>query len=96
MTDFTKKDKMSDAIWIIMYDLKHDRETEYLEWFDEVHIPEKLARPGYTWASHYQVLPDGGETVSGGRDRGYIAMFGGEATSVFYNPSPAQLAPAQP
>ncbi len=87
---------MPDAIWIIMYDLKRDREMEYLEWFDEVHIPEKLARPGYTWASHYQVLRGDDETASGDRDMGYIAMFGGEASSVFYNPSPAQLAPSQP
>jgi hypothetical protein len=78
-----------------MYDLIRDREDEHLEWFHEVHMPEKLARPGYTWASHYQVLCGENETISGDPDRGYIAMFGGEASSVFYNPSPAQLAPTQ-
>jgi len=79
---------MPTAIWIIMHGLQPAREAEYLEWFHDVHIPEKLAREGYTWASHYQVLSDG--------DSGYIAMFGGRDASVFYNPSPAQLAPAQP
>ncbi len=87
---------MPNAIWIIMYDLKRAREDEYLEWFDEVHIPEKLARPGYAWASHYQVMSGDDEATSGERDMSYIAMFGGESTSVFYNPSPAQLAPTQP
>ncbi len=87
---------MQNAIWIIMHDLKRAREAEYLEWFHEVHIPEKLARPGYTWSSHYQVLRGGDETSSGDGDMGCIAMFGGRDASVFYNPSPAQLAPTQP
>ena len=74
---------MPTAIWIIMHGLQPAREAEYLEWFHDVHIPDKLAREGYIWASHYQVLSDG--------DSGYIAMFGGRDASVFYNPSPAQL-----
>lgn len=81
---------MTSAIWLIMHDLPPARAAEYLEWFHEVHIPEKLARPGYDWASHYQVEREGDE------DMGYIALFGGAATSVFYNPSPAQLKPTQP
>lgn len=81
---------MTSAIWLILYDLQRDREAEYLEWFHEVHIPEKLARPGYDWASHYRVERDGGG------DAGYIALFGGAASRVFYNPSPAQLKPTQP
>ena len=82
---------MTGAIWLILYDIKRAREAEYLEWFHEVHMPEKLARPGYDWASHYRVLRNGGDG-----DMGYIALFGGTATSVFYNPSPAQLKPTQP
>ena len=81
---------MTSAIWLIMHDLPQARADEYLEWFHEVHIPEKLARPGYDWASHYQVVREGGG------DMGCIALFGGAATSVFYNPSPAQLKPTQP
>lgn len=81
---------MTSAIWLIMYDLRRDRETEYLDWFHGIHIPEKLARPGYDWASHYRAERDGNG------DAGYIALFGGPATSVFYNPSPAQLKPTQP
>ena len=81
---------MTNAIWLIMYDLQQAREADYLDWFHEVHIPEKLARPGYEWASHYRVEREGGG------DAGYIALFGGAATSVFYNPSPAQLKPTQP
>ena len=81
---------MTGAIWLIVYDLQRDREAEYLEWFHEVHIPEKLARPGYDWASHYRIERDGGG------DAGYIALFGSKASRVFYNPSPAQLKPTQP
>jgi hypothetical protein len=81
---------MTSAIWLIMYDLQGAREAEYLDWFHAVHIPEKLARPGYDWASHYRV------ERAGAGDAGYIALFGGAASSVFYNPSPAQLKPTQP
>jgi len=82
---------MTSAIWLIMYDLQGGREAEYLDWFHAVHIPEKLARPGYDWAAHYRVERD-----DGAGEAGYIALFGGAASSVFYNPSPAQLKPTQP
>ena len=86
---------MTNAVWIIMYELQRARAAEYLGWFHEVHIPEKLARPGYDWASHYRVVRDGDEASSGDGDMACIALFGGQATSVFYNPSPAQLKPTQ-
>ena len=80
---------MPSAIWTILYDLPAETRKDYLAWFHDVHIPEKLARPGYTWAAHYQVVGEGDEMSC-------IAMFGGETTAVFHNPSPAQLAPKQP
>lgn len=92
---------MSTAIWAIIYDLKTDGKDDYLRWFHEVHIPEKLARPGYEWAGHYQVLSQVGQAASSqgsnGADgcTGYVALFGGSDTSVFLNPSPAQLKPRQ-
>ena len=46
---------MAVAIWMIRYDLYEDQAETYLQWFNEVHIPEKLARTGYTWAAHYKV-----------------------------------------
>jgi hypothetical protein len=82
---------MSSAIWLISYHLNREREDQYLEWFHRVHIPEKLARPGYTWATHYRTASTGGvdDTTH------YVALFGGESSAVFYNPSPAQIAPKQ-
>ena len=80
-----------NALWLILYDLQPDQEEEYLTWFHEVHIPEKLARPGYSWAAHYRADASGTE----GRNR-YAALFGGEESSVFYNPSPEQIKPKQP
>ncbi len=44
-----------------------------------MHIPEKLSRPGYDWAGHYE---------GGGR---YLALFGGADARAFLDPSPAQL-----
>ena len=82
---------MAAAIWMIIYDLDRTHSAQYLQWFNEVHIPEKLARPGYTWASHYQVIADDDSA-----EPRYIALFGGSDSHVFYNPSPAQIKPSQP
>jgi len=82
---------MAAAIWMIIYDLDRTHSARYLQWFNEVHIPQKLARPGYTWAAHYQVIADDDSA-----DARYIALFGGSDSRVFYNPSPAQIKPSQP
>jgi hypothetical protein len=82
---------MAAAIWMIIYDLDRAHSDRYLQWFNEVHIPEKLARPGYTWAAHYKIVAD-----DDAADSRYIALFGGTDSSVFYNPSPAQIKPSQP
>ena len=83
---------MSSAIWLISYRLKREHEDQYLEWFHEVHMPKKLARPGYTWASHYRA-----DSTGTADDTALcVALFGGETSAVFYNPSPAQIAPKQP
>jgi len=42
------------GIWLIKYGLQQEAQEEYLDWFHDIHIAEKLARPGYTWASHYR------------------------------------------
>jgi len=98
---------MDRGIWAIWYELADESTSEYLEWFHQVHIPEKLSRPGYLWAAHYQ-LGHGGErfsrVVAGlhhardadlGRGGGYLALFGGPTAHTFLNPSPAQLVPKQ-
>jgi len=92
------------AIW---YELADGGKSEYLDWFHRVHIPEKLARPGYLWAAHYELGHGGGrfqkvvdtlihtEDPSLGRGRGYLALFGGLTAHTFLDPSPAQLAERQ-
>ena len=92
---------MSHAIWLIMYDIAAANEQTYLEWFHDVHIPEKLARPGYTWASHYEVTDTDGkpkalDPSAASEQRGFVAFFGGDETRTFLNPSPAQIKPNQP
>ncbi len=79
---------MDAGIWAIWYDIAAENKAEYLRWFHGVHIPEKLARPGYLWAAHY-------ELGHGARGKGYLALFGGENTHTFLNPGPAQLAARQ-
>lgn len=81
---------MNAAVWMLRYHIEESARETYVSWFHDVHIPEKLARPGYTWANHY-VSP----TTDANGAREYIAMFGGAATRVFLDPSPAQLKPRQ-
>ncbi len=79
---------MDNGIWAVWYDIDASHKAEYLEWFHIVHIPEKLTRPGYCWAAHY-------ELGHGGRGKGYVALFGGETTQTSLYPSPGQLAKNQ-
>lgn len=79
---------MDHGIWAIWYDIAPEYRAAYLDWFHRVHIPEKLSRPGYRWAAHY-------ELGHGGRGVGYVALFGGDSTHTFLNPSPGQLATRQ-
>ena len=79
---------MSSAIWLLSYRLAKATRDDYLQWFHQVHVAEKLARPGYTWAAHYRMLDTDAASSS---DPYYIAMFGGLTPRVFLDPSPAQL-----
>lgn len=73
-----------NALWAILAEIDRASEARYLAWFHDVHIPEKLSRPGYLWAAHYRMQPgDAGDI--------YLALFGGIDTRSFLAPSPAQL-----
>lgn len=78
---------MDRGIWAIGYELPEEIKPEYLDWFHGVHIPEKLSRPGYVWAAHYELV----NNADGGQGNGYLALFGGVTTHTFLNPSPGQL-----
>jgi len=98
---------MDRGIWALWYEIADGDKSEYLAWFHGVHIPEKLSRPGYLWAAHYELGHGGSrfkKVVDGlqhvrdaglGRGGGYLALFGGLTAHVFLNPSPAQLAQRQ-
>ena len=98
---------MDRGIWALWYEIAGADKAEYLEWFHGVHIPEKLSRPGYLWAAHYELGHGGSrfkKVVDGlkhvhdaglGRGGGYLALFGGTNAHVFLDPSPAQLAQRQ-
>lgn len=76
------------AVWALLYEIADGDRPEYLAWFHDVHIPEKLGRPGYTWAAHYEVVA-GGKIEAG--TTGYMAFFGASTTRPLLDPSPAQL-----
>jgi hypothetical protein len=76
---------MTSAIWALAYDILNDDRQSYLDWFHRIHIPEKLNRPGYRWAAHFEGSTTTPNTYS------YIALFGGISTRIFLDPSPAQL-----
>jgi hypothetical protein len=78
---------MSTAIWLLDYSVAGDSLDSYLDWFHGVHVPEKLARAGYTWAAHYRVV----EAQPQAERSRFLGMFGGETPRVFFDPSPAQL-----
>ena len=80
---------MSQAIWILKYDLTSGSEQEYLNWFHNIHIPEKLTRPGYLWAVHYKGQI--GALDRSENRRSYLALFGGISTRTFLDPSPSEL-----
>ena len=37
---------MDRAVWAIIYDLPEEGRDEYMDWYHEVHIPEKLCSSG--------------------------------------------------
>lgn len=98
---------MDRGIWAIWYELPEAGKTEYLDWFHNVHIPDKLSRPGYLWAAHYELGHGGarfGKVIGRlthandaglGRGGGFLALFGGLTAHTFLNPSPGQLAQRQ-
>jgi len=78
---------MAAGVWALRYDIAANDRDSYLDWFHDCHIPEKLARPGYRWAAHFEAAP-----IASAPDLfRYIGLFGGVSTRVFLDPSPAQL-----
>ena len=46
---------MEGSLWFLNYQIEKNNFKEYISWFHNYHIIEKLNRPGYNWAAHYQV-----------------------------------------
>jgi hypothetical protein len=86
-TDFSGGTNIAASVWLLNYDIVAADRDHYLSWFHDEHILEKLARPGYRWAAHYEA-PASNDAAGLYR---YIGMFGGASTKVFLDPSPAQL-----
>lgn len=73
---------MSTAIWAIHYAVAASDRPAYAAWFHGTHIPEKLARPGYTAAAHYEALDASGR---------FLALFRAADAKAFLSPTPGQL-----
>jgi len=78
---------MTTGIWLLLYDIAAADRDHYVDWFHRCHIPEKLARPGYRWAAHFEAPPPSGNSEL----YRYIGMFGGDSPRVFLDPTPAPL-----
>ena len=76
----------SRGLWAIRYSIAQQARAPYLDWFHGVHMPEKRARPGYGWASHYESVQEPGS---------FLALFAGDDAGVFLAPSPAELKRSQ-
>ena len=74
------------AIWLLLYDIEANDREQYVTWLNDAHIPEKLSRPGYLWAAHYEA-----PNVEDEEFTSFVAMFGGESTATFLDPNPKQL-----
>ena len=48
---------MTNGIWLLFYDIAAADRDHYVDWFHRCHISEKLARPGYRWAAHFEAPP---------------------------------------
>ncbi|MFC1491837.1 hypothetical protein ACFLQ0_04535 [Nitrospinota bacterium] len=94
---------MDGGLWVTWYDLPKEGEAEYLAWFHEKYLPEASSRPGFLWGAHYELVGRGkprernpnlryadDPSIPSGTE--FVAMFGGESTYTFMNPSLAQLA----
>lgn len=75
--------KVTAAIWVLAYNIARTDRLRYLEWFHHDHVAEKLARPGYQWAAHFEGETHGSATGASG----YLALFGGDTTAIFKSQS---------
>ncbi len=42
------------TLLVVLSDISRELEADYLTWYDEEHIPQRLAVPGFVRASRYQ------------------------------------------
>lgn len=45
------------ALLVVLSDIRPELEADYLKWYDEEHIPQRLAVPGFFRAARYQAGP---------------------------------------
>jgi len=54
------------------------RETDFNEWYDDVHMPEVADAPGFTWGERYKAR----QVVAGEVPNPYFAFYGMEAANL--------------
>jgi hypothetical protein len=82
------------GLWQILYGIKKTELNDYIEWFESAHIAEKLDRPGYHWAAHYQI-DNSSRNKADSLNHQFIALFGSHSTRTFFDPCPIQLKKSQ-
>jgi hypothetical protein len=65
------------GLLLVMMDTAPEHEAELNRWYEEEHVPERLAIPGFLRATRYQAVEGGPK---------YLALYEVENTNVFSTP----------
>lgn len=67
----------TDVISLVTVDIAKSKEEEFNRWYNDVHVPEVLACPGWLWGARYQALD--------GEPR-YLALYEMESEKAMWTP----------
>lgn len=49
---------MDEGIWAVWFDLDKKVKSSHIKWLHKTYLPEISARPGISWAAHYELHPE--------------------------------------
>jgi hypothetical protein len=97
---------LADSLWISWYDLREENRDAYVSWLHGTHMPQLVARRGFSWAAHYKSeekpimsgIPRGApsrlhstDDTAIPRGNAYILVVGAEHPHVFADPTVDEL-----
>jgi hypothetical protein len=70
--------KAPRTLLVVLSDIRKELEADYLKWYDEEHIPQRLAVPGFLRAARFQAGPpvfSGSLAMPERAPPGYLAVY---------------------